>query len=143
MEPSTPDLIDRLRDRGWRLSAQRRVVAEVLCGEHLHLTADEVHRQAREVLPEISTATVYNTLRELVGMGEVRVVSADDGPKRYDPNVTQAHHHLVCTTCGTLRDIHPHGELKLALPTSEQFGFQVSTVDITFRGQCPRCQRNQ
>ncbi|MER6692640.1 transcriptional repressor, partial [Streptomyces minutiscleroticus] len=31
------DLLERLRDRGWRMTAQRRVVAEVLDGEHVHL----------------------------------------------------------------------------------------------------------
>jgi len=36
------NLSDRLRQREWRLTAQRRVVAEVLEGEHVHLTADEV-----------------------------------------------------------------------------------------------------
>ena len=48
------------------MTAQRRVVAEVLDGEHVHLTADEVHARAVAKLPEISRATVYNTLGELV-----------------------------------------------------------------------------
>ena len=52
------DLLERLRGRGWRMTAQRRVVAEVLDGEHVHLTADEVHSRAVTRLPEISRATV-------------------------------------------------------------------------------------
>jgi len=55
------ELVLRLRARGWRITAQRRVVAEVLAGEHIHLTADAVYSQARQLLPEISLATVYNT----------------------------------------------------------------------------------
>ena len=82
------ELVQRLRARGWRITAQRRVVAEVLAGEHIHLTADAVYNQAQELLPEISLATVYNTLNELVEMGEVLEISAADGPKRYDPNTT-------------------------------------------------------
>ncbi|MFE2439439.1 Fur family transcriptional regulator, partial [Streptomyces sp. NPDC059409] len=69
------DLLERLRERGWRLTAQRRVVAEVLDGDHVHLTADEVHARAARRLPEISRATVYNTLRELVHRAEVLEVS--------------------------------------------------------------------
>ena len=46
------DLLERLRGRGWRMTAQRRVVAEVLDGEHVHLTADEVHARAVDKLPE-------------------------------------------------------------------------------------------
>ena len=44
-------LLTRLRDRGWRLSAQRRTVAEVFVGDNVHLTADEVLDLAQERLP--------------------------------------------------------------------------------------------
>ena len=108
-EATISELVQRLRDRGWRLTVQRRVVAEVLAGDHVHLTADAVHSRAQLVLPEISLATVYNTLNELVDMGEVLEISAGDGPKRYDPNTTIPHHHLYCVECGALRDVNPEG----------------------------------
>src|SRR5580704_13953764 len=104
------ELLVRLQSRRWRLTAQRRAVAEVLRGEHVHLSAEAIHDLARARLPEISIATVYNTLNELVAMGELLEVSAGSGPKRYDPNVTIAHQHLVCTSCGTLRDVFSIGD---------------------------------
>jgi Fur family ferric uptake transcriptional regulator len=114
-------------------------VAEVLAGEHIHLTADAVYSRAQRLLPEISLATVYNTLNELVDMGEVRDISTGDGPKRYDPNTTAAHHHLYCVGCGALRDVNPEGTDRLALPASQQHGFELLDVDIVFRGRCPDC----
>ncbi len=135
------ELIDRLRQREWRLTAQRRVVAEVLTGEHLHLTAEAVHGRARVLLPEISLATVYNTLNELVTMGEVREVQAGEGPRRYDPNVTSPHQHLQCVRCGALWDVEPAGAAGLALPPDQQRGFRLLDVDIVFRGMCPDCDR--
>ena len=57
-EKSIRELAERLRERGWRLTAQRRVVAEVLVGEHVHLTAEAVHAAAQAVLPEISLDNV-------------------------------------------------------------------------------------
>jgi Fur family transcriptional regulator, stress-responsive regulator len=136
---SISELAERLRDRGWRLTAQRRVVAEVLVGEHVHLTAEAVHQAAQAVLPEISLATVYNTLNELVGMGEVLEISSGDGPKRYDPNTTIPHQHLRCVRCGALRDVAPTGDDHLALPPEQRHGFEVVGVDIVFRGLCPDC----
>jgi Fur family ferric uptake transcriptional regulator len=124
------------------LTAQRRVVAEVLAGEHVHLTADIVYSRARQLLPEISRATVYNTLNELVSIGEVMEVSAGGGPKRYDPNTTVTHHHLYCTGCGTLRDVSPAGLDHLTLPRGERHGFELVDVDIVFRGRCPDCRRS-
>ncbi|MEU3742254.1 Fur family transcriptional regulator [Streptomyces sp. NPDC032198] len=134
------DLLGRLRGRGWRMTAQRRVVAEVLDGEHVHLTADEVLARATDRLPEISRATVYNTLGELVSLGEVIEVSTGRA-KRYDPNAHQPHQHLVCSGCGAIRDVHPGGDPLDALPASERFGFTVSEAEVTYRGVCPDCAR--
>ncbi|MGH9064667.1 MAG: Fur family transcriptional regulator [Acidimicrobiales bacterium] len=134
-----PELVERLRQRDWRLTAQRRVVAEVLAGEHVHLSAEAVHVLAQSRLPEISLATVYNTLNELVAMGEVLEVSAGVGPKRYDPNATVPHHHLVCVSCGALRDVTPLGEDGLGLSPVQRHGFRLLDVDIVFRGLCPAC----
>ncbi|MEU1040748.1 Fur family transcriptional regulator [Streptomyces sp. NPDC005551] len=133
------DLLERLRGRGWRMTSQRRVVAEVLDGDHVHLTADEVHARAVRRLPEISRATVYNALGELVSLGEVVEVSTDGRAKRYDPNARHPHHHLVCSGCGTIRDVHPTGSPLADLPEAERFGFTVSEVAVTYRGLCPSC----
>ncbi|MET9664468.1 Fur family transcriptional regulator [Streptomyces sp. NPDC006475] len=133
------DLLERLRGRGWRMTSQRRVVAEVLAGDHVHLTADEVHALAVQRLPEISRATVYNALGELVLLGEVIEVSTDGRAKRYDPNAHHPHQHLVCSQCGTVRDVHPTGNLLADLPAEERFGFTVSQVEVTYRGLCPTC----
>ncbi|MFF4263693.1 Fur family transcriptional regulator [Streptomyces virginiae] len=132
------DLLERLRGRGWRMTSQRRVVAEVLDGDHVHLTADEVHARAALLLPEIARATVYNTLGELVAIGEVAEVSVQGRVKRFDPNVRHPHQHLVCTGCGTIRDVHATG-LPADLPPEERFGFTVSAVEVTYRGLCPAC----
>jgi Fe2+ or Zn2+ uptake regulation protein len=135
----TPTLLERLRDRGWRVTPQRRAVAQVLTGDHVHLTADDVHERARAVLPEVSLATVYNTLRELVEMGEVLELRVGNGPARYDPNVGAAHHHLVCTVCNRLVDVHPAGVDGLRLPSNQRHGYELDEIDITFLGRCPSC----
>lgn len=134
------DLLTRLRMRDWRLSAQRRAVAEVLVGEHVHLTAEQVHDLARARLPEISRATVYNTLNELVAMGELLEVDVANGPKRYDPNVTEHHDHLVCQGCQAIRDVPRRGS-PADLPDEARDGYLVTAVEVTYRGLCPACAR--
>jgi Fe2+ or Zn2+ uptake regulation protein len=137
------DLSERLRQRAWRMTAQRRVVAEVLAGEHVHLTADDVYERAVARLPEISRATVYNTLKELTDLREVLEVTIDARAKRYDPNTIDPHQHLVCERCGRIRDVHPKGEAELMLPPRERQGFVLTGVDIVFRGLCPACAGKQ
>ena len=130
--------MSRLRARSWRLSSQRRAVAEVLVGEHVHLTAEEVHDLARMRLPEISRATVYNTLNELVARGEVLEVDVVDGARRYDPNVAVKHDHLVCTNCHAIRDV-PRSPKQPALAEDARAGYVLTAVEVTYRGLCPAC----
>jgi Fur family transcriptional regulator, stress-responsive regulator len=126
----------RLRNRGWRLTAQRRVIAEAMSGEHVHLAADEVFERARALLPEVSLATVYNTLNELVDMGELLEITHVDGRRRFDPNVGERHQHLVCVDCGRMLDVS--GE-EPRLPVDQQHGFELLEVEVTFRARCPDC----
>jgi Fur family transcriptional regulator, stress-responsive regulator len=135
---STP-LLERLRALDWRLTPQRRVIAEVMGGEHVHLTAEEVLERARERLPEVSLATVYNALNELVSMDEVKQVDAGGGPTRYDPNTEDGHHHLVCLKCGELRDVHPQGLDALELARSQRFGYRIVNREVLFQGYCSDC----
>ncbi len=130
------ELVERLRERGWRMTAQRRVIAEAMAGDHVHLAADEVYERARAALPEVSLATVYNTLNELVEMGEVLELTHADGRKRYDPNTVERHHHLVCTSCGRMLDVTAD---EPGLAESERHGFDLHDVEVTFRGRCPDC----
>jgi Fe2+ or Zn2+ uptake regulation protein len=140
-----PDvLIDRLRERAWRLTPQRRAIAEALAGEHVHLTAEEVLAAAKRVVPEVSLATVYNTLGELVAMDEVAEVRiAGSSSVRYDPNTRQVHHHLVCRGCGLIFDVHPTGVDNLVLARHERFGMRVATVQVTFVGLCSACAESR
>jgi Fur family transcriptional regulator, stress-responsive regulator len=140
MSSGTADtnLLARLRQRGWRLSPQRRAVAEVLVGEHVHLTAEQVHALAGARLPELSRATVYNTLNELVAMGEVLEVDVTDGPKRYDPNVLLVHDHLVCDRCHAILDVPRRGPGP-EVPDRDRAGYLVTHVDVVYRGLCPDC----
>lgn len=111
----------------------------MLGGPNVHLTAESVHSAAQALLPEISLATVYNTLNELVVMGEVLEVAAGSGPKRYDPNARTPHHHLVCRSCGALRDVLVERDAVPAIDERDRAGYVVTGVEMVFQGICPAC----
>jgi Fe2+ or Zn2+ uptake regulation protein len=129
-------LLERLQARGCRMTAQRRIIAEVFDGQHVHLTADDVLQQARQVLPEVSRATVYNALNDFSALGELLEVTHADGKKRYDPNVSERHHHLVCVECDRMLDVQA---IDPELPEAQRYGFEILDVAVTFRARCPQC----
>ncbi len=127
------------RNRGLRITPQRRVIFQVLAGNEDHPTAEMVYEAAKALLPEISLATVYNTLGELVSMGLVWQLELGDGRARFDPN-THDHDHLYCLGCGELLDIPAaEGELEPV----ESHGYQIVRRQVAFYGYCPRCQAVQ
>jgi Fe2+ or Zn2+ uptake regulation protein len=132
-------LADRLQARGWRITPQRRAVISVLQGDHVHLSAEQILPAARRVVPEVSLATVYNTLNELVSMGEISEIRVADGSTRYDPKIGPDHHHLVCQGCGLTFDVEPRGVENLSLPPAQRYGMTVGTVEVVFRGLCSNC----
>lgn len=131
-------LLERLKARGYRLTAQRRVVAQVLEGDNVHLSADEVHHAAAALLPEISRATVYSTLQQFVELGELNELSLDGRSKRYDPNIAPAHHHLVCTSCGLVVDV-AHNVAAPRLDPAEVSGMVVTRAEIVYHATCEAC----
>jgi Fe2+ or Zn2+ uptake regulation protein len=135
----TAPLPDRLAARGWRITPQRRAVIGALHGEHVHLSAEQVHAAARREVPEVSLATVYNTLNELIAMGEISEIRLSDGTTRYDPKIGPDHHHLVCEQCGLTFDVEPRGVEGLSLPRAQRYGMLVDTVEVVFRGRCSNC----
>jgi Fur family transcriptional regulator, stress-responsive regulator len=138
---STTDepLLDRLRGHRWRITPQRRAILQALAGEHVHRTAEQIHAAARAVVPEVSLATVYNTLNELVSMGEITELHIGDGSARYDPKVGPDHHHLLCVGCGRMFDVEPAGVDRLAVPADQRHNMRIDTVEVTFRGRCADC----
>lgn len=125
------------------MTAQRRVIFGVFDAQaadetdtaHIHLTADEVLDRATTTLPEISRATVYNTLNELVDAGELLAVNIGDRITRYDPNVHTRHDHLVCSSCGAIFDV-PSAPVRI--PDVAR-GFTIASAEVIYRGRCADC----
>jgi len=99
----------KMREAGLRVTPQRRAVWEAFGdGEGRHLAADEVFARARRGLPELSRATVYNTLAAFVEAGMLQAVESR-GAVLYDPNPDPTHHHFRCRNCDRLCDVRVEG----------------------------------
>lgn len=131
------DAAARLRERGLRVTAQRRVILSTLTeGAHRHLTADEVFERSRRYLPEVARATVYNTLGELGRVGLLRTLEGR-GAVRYELDGGDEHHHFRCLRCGLIFDIQLAGAPELE---PRDPGFSVERAQIVLEGTCRDCR---
>lgn len=124
------------------LTPQREAVLRVIRENKRHLTASEIYEAARAVLPTISFATVYNSVRYLRDAKLIGEINFGDGASRYDRE-TRRHDHAVCTRCGALADFDLPATPGLMRAASRRARFKPESVQLLLRGVCPSCQGNQ
>lgn len=133
------ELVEVFRASGRKVTAQRQCIFRVLYGDVTHPTAEAVYEAVRRQIDTISLKTVYQTLHELAALGEISVLDLGTGTARFDPNVDHVHHHLVCRTCGKVRDLHADYS-SVRVPDGGDAGFEVGPAEVVFRGRCEDCR---
>ena len=140
---SPEELTRHFRERGLKMTPQRQAVFRALHDDHTHPTAEAVYAAVSREMPTISLRTVYQTLNDLAEMGEILHLELGTGSARFDANVEEPHHHLVCDGCGMVRDVAVR-DVDAAV-SSIRFqdglppGFRVSATEIVVRGRCEDC----
>ena len=117
---------------------QRQAVLTVIHESEKHLTAIEVFEDARRLLPGISFATVYNSLRYLKNEGLIGEVRFGADSTRYDRTLTR-HDHAICVKCETLIDLELPIPPALIKKAEEMSKFETASIELILRGVCPEC----
>ena len=122
------------------LTKQRQAVLQVIRDSYQHLTANEVFEDARRLLPGISFATVYNSLRYLKEEGLIGEVRFGTDAARYDRNLSR-HDHASCNNCGKLVDLDLRIPNALIKEAAELSRFSDGSIELTLHGLCPDCAK--
>lgn len=125
---------ERLLAAGIRPTAQRTWIARLLFdGPHRHVTAAEVWSEVREHGPQVSLATVYNTLNELLDAGLLRAVPVTGARGLYFDTNVEPHHHLLDEDTGAVVDL-PAGAVQVSVsPEVLPAGVAVDRVEVWVR----------
>jgi Fur family transcriptional regulator, peroxide stress response regulator len=129
--------MEKYKGMGLKLTPQRLAILEYLDGNEKHPSAEEIYTDVSKKFPTMSLATVYNTLEALRRKGKVQELTIDPDKKRFDPD-TGPHHHLICTGCKRIVDVHV--DYSLSVPAGEKRDFDITGNHIEFYGLCPGCR---
>lgn len=133
MSPTlTEALRARLSEAGIRPSAHRLAVADYVLATEDHPSADQVLARVQERFPQLSRATVYNTLHLFVESGLLRQLVLAEGTTVYDPKL-ERHHHFVDDATGRIEDI-PWESVKVG-DVSRLKGYDVREYMVVVRGR--------
>ncbi|WP_017592435.1 Fur family transcriptional regulator [Nocardiopsis potens] len=128
-----------LRAASLRVTGPRVAVLEAV-GAHPHSDASTVLRLARTRLGAVSTQAVYDVLKALTEAGLLRRIEPEGSPARYERRVGDNHHHVICRSCGTISDVDCATGSAPCLEGSDDHGFAIDEVEVTYWGMCPACQ---
>jgi Fe2+ or Zn2+ uptake regulation protein len=130
---------NQIHERGFRLTAQRTAILNVLYDSSGHLSPSEIFNQLKNILSDATEPTVYRNLDFLCENGFIRATHAGSGRMEYEI-VTHPHHHLTCKNCGQESEI-PHEQLQPLYDQLEQSsGYRLTENHLTFMGLCPHCK---
>jgi Fe2+ or Zn2+ uptake regulation protein len=129
------DVVSLLRDHGIQPSAQRVAVARYVLETDDHPSAEQVFARVRASFPQISRATVYNTLNTLVEQGLLRELVLAEGRAVFDPNMA-SHHHFIDDASGRIYDV-PWEALRVQ-NTETLRGYDVREYSVVMRGRRSR-----
>jgi len=137
MELQSEVLVRKFKRHGYKMTPQRRAIVEAIAMPASHPTAEQIHEIVCQRMPDTSLATVYNTLRELVSIGQVYELDLGHGVRRFE--IAQGEHaHLVCLNCQRIQDI-PADFSQLKSLFAHKDGFRPVRYDVTIYGHCDDC----
>lgn len=125
-------VVVRVREAGLRPTRQRVALAKLLLDKGgRHITAEQLHGEARAAAIRVSLATIYNTLHQFTEAGLLREVVVEPGRSYFDTN-TSEHHHFYDEGKGELLDIGGDGVIISGLPLPPS-GTKVRRLEIIVR----------
>ena len=140
----------RFRGCGYRITAPREAILDVLSKSDKHLSAEDIYMKVHTRYPVIGLTTIYRTLDILTNMGLIFKFDFGDSRARYElsegPNGRKHHHHLICTNCNRIIDYADFidEEIKLLEQTKKgllkKYNFKSTNHLIQFYGLCEKCQ---
>lgn len=137
------NLKTELKDKGYKMTSQRKAILDVLIeNDGKHLSTEEIYELVKKKYPEIGVATVYRTLLLFDSMELVYKLDFDDGCSRYELNKNKEdhrHHHLICMGCGSVSEVEEDLLDSLEEEILNKKGFVVKDHRVKFYGFCKKC----
>ena len=132
-----------LRQSGWKITPQRKLIIEALSLAPAPLTPLQLFKTAQTYNPGIGMVTVYRTLEILDSAGLICHLNLPGGHTGYLLKQCQAghHHHLLCSSCGLVVDFDNCNLADMESDLATHTGFVIRSHMLELNGLCPACQR--
>ena len=132
--PPSP-IADLCRDKGLKLTDQRRVIAHVLSESDDHPDVEELYRRALAIDPRISIATVYRTVRLFEEKGILLRRDFGGNRARYEKTDHGTHYHLIDAKTGSVIEFEDEVLEVMLRQIAHRMGFDLVTTRLELFGK--------
>lgn len=122
------------------LTAQRRLLLQLIRNTGGHIDAKELYRRASSTDESISLATVYRSLRLFQELGLVEERRLGQSSHHYEIRHPAEHQHFVCRDCGKVIEFQNPLIDQLVGTVQTEHGFSVTKTEFYLEGYCHECQ---
>ncbi len=136
---SRPDILAILKEQGYRVTAPRRRIVDLLDKKDGSFTVEEIACD----LPKVGRATVYRTIKMLVDTGVVCKLMLPDGTPKYNIDQVEHHHHTVCVKCGKVGEFSATTIERLIRSIGKEISGDIVGHRMEFYTVCEACPNAQ
>ena len=139
---SSGHLQNALRQRGIRLTRQRRVILQVMDAAEQHLDVDQILDRAQKISPEVHLVTVYRTIDLLKKEGlidELDLLHLRGDRHYYETHGPRDHIHVACLRCGKVREFESRLYEQLKDQIARDCDIRVTVSRTEVGGICNDC----
>ena len=115
----------RCKQKGVKLTDQRKLIAHVMSGSRDHPNVDELYKRVSKIDSKISIATVYRTVKLFEEAGILTKHDFKGGKARYEELPDNHHDHLIDIQSGEIVEFVDEEIEKLQKTVAEKLGYQL------------------
>ena len=130
------EIFNTLRAGGYRLTAPRRKLVDLLLQAEAPLTADEIYHRARRARLDANLSTVYRNLATFCDMGWLDAVPGSNGERYYQVHASDEQRlSVLCLDCGQLTTLQVGAASPLNAAV-RAMGFDEHSLRVTMAAHC-------
>lgn len=127
-----------LKSHQLKATPQRIAIIELMYHDG-HISIDDLYSAIRKKFSSISLATLYKNVHTMLDVSLIREVKIPGQKTKYEIE-KESHAHVMCKTCGELKDV-PFNPLVLLQDTTRMSQYVAEEISIVISGVCPTCQK--
>lgn len=126
----------------YRRTKTREVILTILHEAAGPLSPQDILAACHMAGRRANKTTIYRDLEVMEGAGIIRRVMVSDRSQYFELTERGHHHHLVCTACQTVQDIHINDQslIRQAEDIGKKMKFTIAEHAVEFYGLCQFCQ---